>query len=424
MIPVWLRPWVLAALLAYAVFGLYWYLFVGYADSWHEQPEQRLATRLAEPVDATKLKLAGAGGHILASLVSSGRDGEVEACAQDGDCPTPCPAGGEIAVGDKQPVLNCLVPADTVEKDEIARRVDQLMGDTDTQQINYLLRGDDQRLQVAARLQGEVKTLDCGPAGHCYLIAQLPDYENNTVFASRDFGEHWHVAAHNVLNKAYVPHILAIDGANVWVEGYRRVYRSEDGGAHWRVLADEARLIAHDDVLISKKLQSDTSESFRWWLDDAGQLYAITGDRYSDNENMTIVRMDAHSGEILAVSRHRGSFAMLANGPGGQLFGIYATREPKRYTLYRLRTGEWTPVLASGDVRLNNLRANAHALLVEKGIGDGEHLLLSEDGGAHWRAMASLRYDERAQFAPTKPGWLRFGYRNRQGYYGYRWIRP
>ena len=92
--------------------------------------------------------------------------------------------------------------------------------------------------------------------------------------------------------------------------------------------------------------------------------------------------------------------------------------------MYRLRNGNWSPVLVAGNAPLSSLRGNAHALIVEKGRGDGAHLLLSRDGGQHWQAMADLYIRDRMEFDPAGAGWLRMGYRNREGYYGYRWIRP
>lgn len=425
MVPVWVRPWLLTALICYTIFAVYWYLFVGYAHGWEEQPQQRLDTKLAEPVDWDTLEVAAAGDDVLLSVASNGRDGEVEACTRDGACRKACRANEEVAVGDTRPVLNCLVSVPDVDDNDRAQQIERLMRQRDPLGLSYLLRGTGSHLSVVARLQGNAEAMHCGRQGHCYLIAELPDISNKTVFVSTDFGHHWRVAAQDVLEKAYVPKVIGVDGERVWVDGYRRVYLSVDGGESWRVLADDDRLIAYDSSVIDGASHSDTmSDLFNWRLDDAGQLYATTGDRYDDASDTAIYRMNARTGEIISASRHDGSFSWLENGPGGQLFGIYRTDSPSRYAVYRLRKGEWAPVLVAGSHRLRSLRANARTLIVEKGRGDGTHLLMSQDGGQHWAPMADIRVRERMKFDPTDAGWLRLGYRNREGYYGYRWIRP
>ncbi|MBS63323.1 hypothetical protein [Salinisphaera sp.] len=425
MVPVWVRPWLLAALLAYAVFGFYWYLFVGYAGGWHNQPEQRLATKLVEPVDWDTLETAAAGDDVLLSVTSSGRDGEAEACTRDGACRDKCQADGTVRADDTHPVLNCLVTVPEADMSDRKQQIERMIRQRDPLGLSYLLRATDDELAVVARLQGNIEAMQCGPNGTCYLIAELPDIPNKTVFVSNDHGHHWQLAAQNVLDKAYVPKIVGIDGERVWVDGFQRIVLSDDGGRTWRVLADEERLLAHNARVMGDQSHSDSmSDRFRWRLDDAGQLYAVSGDGYSDRSGVAIYRLDAKTGEIVSAARHEGSFPSLVNGPGGQLFGIYRTPEPARYTVYRLRNGNWSPVLVAGNAPLSSLRGNAHALIVEKGRGDGAHLLLSRDGGQHWQAMADLYIRDRMEFDPAGAGWLRMGYRNREGYYGYRWIRP
>ncbi|MBB5320738.1 beta propeller repeat protein [Marinobacter oulmenensis] len=425
MVPVWIRPWVLTALLCYAVFGFYWYLFVGYADGWHNQPKQHLATKLAEPVDWSELKTAAAGEDVLLSVASTGRDGEVEACTREGRCPDACQAGGRVATGDARPVLNCLLSTPEADPSDPEQQVERMLRQRDPLGLSYLLRSTDGRLAVVARLQGDVKNLQCGPNGVCYLIAELPGIANRTVFVSNDFGHHWRVAARNVLEKAYVPKIIGIDDQRVWVDGFQTIYLSEDRGQHWRILATDDRLREYDASVVGKESHSDrTSDRFRWHLDDAGQLYAFTGDRYSTVSGVGIYRLNARTGEILSAARRDGSLTRIENGPGGQLFGLYRSPEPTRHTLYRLHQGQWSPVLTAGNARLGSLYASENALIVEKGRGDGRHMLLSRDGGEHWQAMDDIYIEGRMSIDPAGVGWLRMGYRNSEGYYGYRWVRP
>ena len=201
MVPVWVRPWLLAALLAYAVFGFYWYLFVGYAGGWHNQPEQRLATKLVEPVDWDTLETAAAGDDVLLSVTSSGRDGEAEACTRDGACRDKCQADGTVRADDTHPVLNCLVTVPEADMSDRKQQIERMIRQRDPLGLSYLLRATDDELAVVARLQGNIEAMQCGPNGTCYLIAELPDIPNKTVFVSNDHGHHWQLAAQNVLDE-------------------------------------------------------------------------------------------------------------------------------------------------------------------------------------------------------------------------------
>jgi hypothetical protein len=425
MVPVWIRPWLLTALLCYALFGLYWHLFVGYTDAWHEQPKQRLVTKLVEPVQWSERKVVAAGEDLLLSVASTGRDGEVEACTRDGRCRNSCQVDGSVAAGDARPVLNCLIAVPEPDTNNRMQPVEPMIGQRDPVGLSYLLRSSDDRLAVVARLQGNVEALQCGSNGRCYLIAELPGIAHQTVFVSNDFGHHWRVSAQKVLENASVREIVGVDGQRVWVKGARRIFLSEDGGRTWRELATDDRLRAYDASVLGNESHSDRmSDRFRWYLDDADQLYAITGDRFSTHSEVGIYQLNARTGEITSAARRDGSLTWLENGPGGQLFGIYRSLEPVRYTLYRLRQGQWSPVLRAGNAPLRSLHANAHALVVEKGRGYGAHLLLSRDGGRQWQAMADIRTREHTNFDPAGVGWLSVGYRNDEGYYGYRWARP
>ncbi|RJS93607.1 hypothetical protein [Salinisphaera sp. Q1T1-3] len=421
MVPVWIRPWLLGACLCYSIFAIYWYLFVGYADGWDWQPQQRLAAdQLVEPVDWDSLEATPAGQDLLLSVVSKGRDSEVEACRDDGACRRQCQADNTVETGPAHPVLNCLVSPPPAEENDSQARVRALMREDRAQRLGYVLRAHDGQLAAVARLQGEIKAMRCDSRGQCYLLAELPDIEDNVVFVSGDFGHHWHLAAQSVLDRAYVPKIIGVDGQRVWVAGYQQLYVSKDGGQHWRVLVDDQTLIAHDASVIAS---SGDRDLFDWYLDDANQIHAVTGGTYGRDEDTGVFRLNADTGEILSAKRYGGRFVSLTNGPGGGLFGVYRTRSPQRYTLYRLHGEQWRPVLQTGSGRLGRLWGNAGTLIVEKGRGDGSHLLLSRDAGQHWRPMDEIDALGHLRLGPIEPAWLQIGYRDREQRYGYRWIR-
>lgn len=425
MVPVWIRPWLLAALLCYSVFGFYWYLMAGYAHSWQRGPSQTLEVKLAEPLDWHSLEAAAAGPDTLLTLNSNGRDAEAESCASKGECRRQCRAAGQVTAGAAQPVLNCLVAPPKPDDNNRQRQIARLMRQSHPLGLTYLLRSDGDNVAVIARLQGKIEAMGCGSAGRCYLVTELPNMSDKTVFVSGDFGHHWRIAAQEVLAKAHVPKIVAVDGDQVWVDGYKRLYVSEDGGHSWRVLIDAERLMRYAPELLSGSLYTDTmTDFFDWYSDDSGRLYAVTGGRYQRAPDMVIYQVDARSGEILTASKHDGAFSGFENGPDGQLFGIFESKQPERYTLYRLHRGDWQPLKASGDDPMQSLRGSSRLLMLSRSRGDGRHLAVSHDGGQHWRAMDDIRFSKRMLFDPSGAGILRFGYRNRQGYYSYRWLRP
>lgn len=425
MLPVWIRPWLLAAVLGYCIFGVYWYLMVGYAHGWHEDERQTLASTLVEPMDWDSLEATAAGADALLSVESRGRDTEAEACADDGPCRKRCRAEDRVAAGPDQPVLNCLASPPQTDKNDAEQRIDRLMAQRNPLGLSYLLRSDGQKVAMIARLQGEIQAMRCGAQGRCYLLAELPDVADKTVFMSDDFGHHWRLAAQHVLEKAYVPKIVGVDGDRVWVDGYKRLYLSTDGGRHWRVLADDERLMAYQPELMSESLYDDTnSDFFDWYIDATSSLYAVAGGRYQRAPNAVIYQVDAASGDIVSAEKYDGAFTDIENGPDGQLFGIYKANLPERYTLYRIRDGELQPVRASGSEPIRSLVANGRWLMVTIGQNDGEYRALSRDGGQHWRPMDDIRMRDRMLYDPTGAGILRFGYTDRSEYYPYYWIRP
>ena len=425
MLPVWIRPWLLAALLCYCIFGVYWYLMVGYAHGWQEDERLTLATTLAEPIGWDSLEATAAGDDALLSVESRGRDPEAEACASDGPCRERCQADGRVATGPDRPVLNCLASPPQTDKNEAEQRIDRLMRQRHPLGLSYLLRSDSRKVTTIARLQGEVQAMRCGANGRCYLLAQLPDVDHRTVFVSDDFGHHWRLAAQGVLEKAYVPRIVGVDGDRIWVDGFKRVFLSSDGGRHWRVLADEQRLMAYRPELTSESLYDDkNSDHFDWYMDDAGMLHAVAGGRYQRAPDSVMIQVDAASGEIVSATKYDGAFTDIENGPGGQLFGVYRSNLPERYTLYRIRGEERQPLRATGSERMGSLVANSRWLMLDIGRNDGEHRALSRDGGQTWQAMDTIRVRDRDVFDPTGAGLLRFGYTDRSEYYPYYWIRP
>ncbi|GAB3676453.1 WD40/YVTN/BNR-like repeat-containing protein [Salinisphaera aquimarina] len=425
MLPVWIRPWLLGAVLCYAIFGVYWYLMAGYTHGWQEGKTLTLDTALAEPMDWDSLEATAAGADALLAVKSRGRDTEAEACAADGPCRERCHAEGQVATGPDQPVLNCLATTPKTDKNDTQQRVDRLIRQSHPLGLAYLLRSDGQQVAMVARLQGEIQAMRCGAEGRCYLLAELPDVADKTVFVSDDFGHHWRLAAQHALEKAYVPTIVGIDGERVWVDGYKRLYLSADGGRHWRVLVDDERLMAYRPGLLSESLYDDTnSDFFDWFMDDTGSLYAVAGGRYQRAPNAVMYQVDAASGDIVSAEKYDGAFTDIENGPDGQLFGIYRSNLPERYTLYRMRAGALQPVRASGSEPMRSLVANSHWLLLDIGRNDGEHRSLSRDGGQHWRPMNDIRIHDRMLFDPSGAGILHFGYTDRSDYYPYYWIRP
>ncbi|MES1924857.1 hypothetical protein [Salinisphaera sp. T31B1] len=425
MLPVWIRPWLLAALLCYCIFGVYWYLMVGYAQGWHEDERQTLASTLVEPMAWDSLEATAAGDDALISVESRGRDPEAEACASDGACRSRCHAEGQVAAGPDRPVLNCLVSLPPTDKSEAEQRVDRLMRQRHPLGLSYLLRSDGRKVTAVARLQGEIQAMRCGTEGRCYLLAKLPDVDDRSVFVSDDFGHHWRLAAQGVLERAYVPRIVGIDGDRVWVDGFKRLYLSSDGGRHWRVLADDERLLTYRPELMSGSLTHDkNTDHFDWYRDDTGMLHAVAGGRYQSTPDSVMLQVDADSGEIVSATKYDGGFSYIENGPGGQLFGIYRSNRRERDTLYRIRGGELQPIRVGGHQPLRTLVANDHWLLLDVGQNDGEHRSLSRDGGQTWQAMDTIRVRDRDVFDPTGAGLLRFGYTDRSEYFPYYWIRP
>ncbi|MES1938180.1 WD40/YVTN/BNR-like repeat-containing protein [Salinisphaera hydrothermalis] len=425
MVPTWIRPWLLAALFSYGVFAMYWYFMAGFAHGWQYGDRRMLDARLAEPVDWDSLEAASAGDDSLLTVNSHGRDPEAESCMQAGDCQTQCQAAGQVTAGLDQPVLNCLVTPPKIDPNDRQQQIERLIRRSHPKGLTYVLRRHDRQLAVAARLQGEAEALACGASGRCYLVAELPNLSDNTVFVSDDFGQHWRLAAQQTLKKAYAPKIVAIDGERVWLKGFKRLYRSSDGGRHWQVLIDTDRVMAYHPELLTSSLYSDNmTDHFDWYMDDSGRLYAVTGGQYRRAPNTVMYQIDADSGELLAATKYDGAFIDIERSPTGALFGIFRSNTPERYTLYRLRAGELQPLVETGNERMSSLRAGRRLLMFNRGQNDGEFIALSRDGGRHWRPMNTFYFDQRMLFDPTGGGFLHIGYKNRGTQYPYHWQQP
>ncbi|GEN24994.1 hypothetical protein HCU01_29430 [Halomonas cupida] len=419
MLPRWIRPCLYAALLCYGVFVFAWYLMVGYARPWHEEPEQALTVALQAPVEWDTLQTTAANGDSLWSVASRGRDGEVEACSEAGECRATCLTQGEVATGEDLPTLNCLVAS---QAEEVYRT--SLGFDFEPLNLTYLMRADGKRVDVVGRLGGEVSGMHCDTRGHCYLFAELTGVPDQTVFASDDNGVHWRLAAQSVLDGIGMIQLLHVDKQRIWLADSGSLYLSENGGQDWRELADAHQLLTGSSQLGSATLRDDSLARFRWGMDETGRVYAMVENRGSDTDSVLLLQLNAQTGELIDIEQRPGQLQELVNGAGDQLYAIHRAAELERYTLYRLSAGEWLPLKASGRSPQSSLRGNDNLLLINAGRGDGRHMELSRDGGKSWVAMETIPYGERRVFDPTGAGILEFRYLNDAGYYRYRWIRP
>ncbi|WP_110685426.1 hypothetical protein [Salinicola aestuarinus] len=416
MLPVWIRPWVLATLAIVGVFTLVWHFMAAYAFGWQRGADQTLAHALREPIEWRSLTGTAAGEEALLVLESHGRDAEVEACAAAGDCRPTCAAESAsgtptLEAGSARPIFNCLTPP--APDDDVTPRYRE-------PSLYYLLRSDGERVETVARLLGEILDLRCGETT-CYLLARLPKTPDQTLFASEDLGRHWHLAAQRVLEQAdSMASFVNVARDNIWLADSDTLYASRDAGQHWKTLSSAKALLTYDATL-GGALPRDPR--FDWALDDAGEIHAYSSYRGTDGRGMVNYRLDADSGRILEANEEAGRFTGMLTARDGSLLALHESGEPTRYRLYRLRGEKREPLLETGGEPLRHLQGGRNVMLLDSGRGDRSHLLLSRDGDA-WIPMASRYRGERALLDPSGAGILEFGYPGNGGRYPYRWLRP
>ncbi|WP_110685429.1 hypothetical protein [Salinicola aestuarinus] len=413
MVPTWVRPWFAVAVLIYVPFHLFWSQTQMSAGAWHEGLARTLEHDLRPPLEWFTLSATRAGDDTLLTLASNGRDAEVEACSEARTCRHDCAAGGRVEAGPAAPILNCSIPPSA----------DAHSPGTASHGLSYLLRGESERLTVVARAQGDINGVGCGESGHCYLFGNMNGRRGLTGFVSHDAGHHWRWIEMQGLGVSYGVEVLGIEGESAWIVSGGSVYFTEDGGHHWRTIASERTLVSYrpragNDALYKGYVTDPT----QWALDETGRLYGYRDD--VESASMVLFQLDGASGDILSVDVHSGRFESLVGRPEIGVYAIHRDAPLERYSLIRLSAGEWRTHLETGKVPLSQLHTNGETLLMNRGRGDGAHMMLSRDGGDSFERRRT--YSPRAVtiFDPATGNFLRIDPLDETGDVDYRWVRP